>query len=101
MMSRVAAGAAALSMACHAGVAAAADVASRHNLQTPVTPIAREIYDLHLLMLWICAVIFVGRVRLHVLLVLRAPQVDRPQGGAVPREHHRRDPLDGDPGRSS
>jgi cytochrome c oxidase subunit 2 len=58
-MPRLAAGAAALSLALHGGVAAAADVA-RHNLQTPVTPVAREIYDLHLLMLWICAVIFVG-----------------------------------------
>ncbi len=54
---RLAAGAAVLP-ALHAGIAAAADVA-RHNLQTPVTPVAREIYDLHLLMLWICAVIFV------------------------------------------
>jgi cytochrome c oxidase subunit 2 len=58
-MSRLAAGAAALWLAFHAGIAAAADTA-RHNLQTPVTPVAREIYDLHLLMLWICAVIFVG-----------------------------------------
>jgi cytochrome c oxidase subunit 2 len=58
-MPRLAASAAALSLALHGGVAAAADVA-RHNLQTPVTPVAREIYDLHLLMLWICAVIFVG-----------------------------------------
>ncbi len=37
------------------------------------------------------------RVRLHVLFRVRAPQVERPQGGAVPREHHRGDPLDGDP----
>ena len=58
-MSRLAAGAAALGLAFHAGIATAADTA-RHNLQTPVTPVAREIYDLHLLMLWICAVIFVG-----------------------------------------
>jgi len=58
-MSRLAAGAAALWLAFHAGIAMAADTA-KHNLQTPVTPVAREIYDLHLLMLWICAVIFVG-----------------------------------------
>jgi cytochrome c oxidase subunit 2 len=39
-----------------------ADVAdrARHNLQTPVTPVAREIYDLHLLMIGICFVIFIG-----------------------------------------
>jgi cytochrome c oxidase subunit 2 len=29
------------------------------NLQTPVTPIARQIYDLHMLILWICVAIFV------------------------------------------
>src|SRR5262245_24072036 len=57
-MSRLVAGAAALSLAVHAEIAAAAETA-RHNFQTPVTPIAREIYDLHLLMLGICAVIFV------------------------------------------
>ena len=45
-MSRLAAGAAALWLAFHAGIATAAD-AARHNLQTPVTPVAREIYDLH------------------------------------------------------
>jgi cytochrome c oxidase subunit 2 len=55
----MAAAAAALAPALHAGAAAAADVA-RHNLPEPVTPVAREIYDLHLLMLWICAAIFVG-----------------------------------------
>jgi len=57
-MSRLAARAAVLSSALHAGLAVAAD-AARHNLQPPVTPVAREIYDLHLLMLWICSVIFV------------------------------------------
>ena len=53
-MSRLVAGAATLLPAIYAGAAAA-----QHNFQTPVTPIAREIYDLHLLMLGICAVIFV------------------------------------------
>jgi len=53
-MSSLAARTAALSLALYAGAAAA-----QHNFQTPVTPIAREIYDLHLLMLGICAVIFV------------------------------------------
>ncbi len=42
-------------VALHSGLATA-----QHNLPPPVTPIAREIYDLHLLMLAICAVIFVG-----------------------------------------
>jgi cytochrome c oxidase subunit 2 len=58
-MSRLAAAVAALPLVLHAGIAAAAETA-RHNFQPPVTPVAREMYDLHLLMLWICAVIFVG-----------------------------------------
>ena len=57
-MSRLVAAAAGLPVILHGSLAAA--VESRHNLPTPVTPIAREIYDLHLLMLAICCVIFVG-----------------------------------------
>ncbi len=30
------------------------------NFQTPVTPIARQQYDLHLYIFWICVVIFIG-----------------------------------------
>jgi cytochrome c oxidase subunit II len=36
------------------------DPAAKHNFQAPVTPVAMEIYDLHLLMTGICFVIFVG-----------------------------------------
>ena len=36
-----------------------ADAESRYNLQPPVTSVASQIYDLHTLMLVICAVIFV------------------------------------------
>jgi cytochrome c oxidase subunit 2 len=54
-MSRLVSAAAGLAVVLHSGLAAA-----QHNLQPPVTPVAREIYDLHLLMLGICAVIFVG-----------------------------------------
>jgi cytochrome c oxidase subunit 2 len=54
-MSRLVSAAAGLAAALYCGLAAA-----QHNLQPPVTPVAREIFDLHLLMLWICAVIFVG-----------------------------------------
>jgi len=54
-MSRLVTAAAPFAVALHSGLAAA-----QHNLPPPVTPIAREIYDLHLLMLGICAVIFVG-----------------------------------------
>ena len=30
------------------------------NLQTPVTPVAREMYDLHTFIFWICVVIFIA-----------------------------------------
>lgn len=33
---------------------------NRHDFQPPVTPVAREIYDLHYLMLAACMVVFVG-----------------------------------------
>ena len=39
---------------------AAAHAAREYNLQTPVTEIARQQYDLHMFIFWICAVIFVG-----------------------------------------
>ena len=32
---------------------------SRYNFQPPVTRVAREIFDLHMIMLWICVAIFV------------------------------------------
>src|SRR5215471_1109802 len=54
-ISRLAAATVALAVAFHSGLASA-----QHNLQPPVTPVAREIYDLHLLMLGICVVIFIG-----------------------------------------
>ena len=31
-----------------------------YNLQSPVTPIATQIYDLHTYIMWICVVIFIG-----------------------------------------
>ncbi|MCC6868861.1 MAG: cytochrome c oxidase subunit II [Burkholderiales bacterium] len=30
------------------------------NLQTPVTPIARQMFDLHVYIFWVCVVIFIG-----------------------------------------
>ena len=54
-MSRLVTAAAPFAVALHSGLAAA-----QHNLPPPVAPVAREIYDLHLLMLGICVVIFVG-----------------------------------------
>ena len=38
---------------------AAAHAAKEYNLQPPVTPIAEQIFDLHIYILWICVVIFV------------------------------------------
>jgi cytochrome c oxidase subunit 2 len=35
-------------------------LASQWNFQTPVTPLAREQYDLHAYIFWICVVIFIG-----------------------------------------
>src|SRR5512141_1951089 len=36
-----------------------ADVA-RYNLQDPVTPVARQMYELHSYIMWICLAIFIG-----------------------------------------
>ena len=36
-----------------------AEAAREYNLQPPVTPIARQMYDLHAFIFWICVVIFV------------------------------------------
>jgi cytochrome c oxidase subunit II len=41
-------------------VPASALAAKEYNLQAPVTPVATEIFDLHLYIMWICVVIFVG-----------------------------------------
>ena len=32
---------------------------SKYNLQTPQTPVAQEIFDLHVLIMWVCVAIFV------------------------------------------
>ena len=37
-----------------------ARAALEYNLQPPVTPIATQIYDLHVYIMWICVVIFIG-----------------------------------------
>jgi cytochrome c oxidase subunit II len=41
-------------------VPALAQAAKEYNLQAPVTPVATEIFDLHVYIMWICVVIFVG-----------------------------------------
>jgi len=40
--------------------AGAAHAAREYNLQPPVTPIGEQIFDLHIYIMWICVVIFVG-----------------------------------------
>ncbi len=50
----VAAGTAAL------GAPASALAAREWNLQPPVTPIAQQMFDLHIFIFWVCVVIFVG-----------------------------------------
>lgn len=48
-------------LALLSGIAAAApEQASRHDFQPPVTPIAHEIYDLHMLVLIVCVIVFIG-----------------------------------------
>jgi len=47
-------------LALAAAVPGAAFAAREWNLQTPVTPIARQMYDLHTFIFWICVVIFVA-----------------------------------------
>jgi cytochrome c oxidase subunit 2 len=51
---------AAAAAAVAAGLPALAHAARDYNLQTPVTSIAKQQYDLHMFIFWICAVIFVG-----------------------------------------
>jgi cytochrome c oxidase subunit II len=45
---------------CAGAANAALDGQSRYNFQTPVTKIAHEINDLHIWMMWIITVIFIG-----------------------------------------
>jgi cytochrome c oxidase subunit II len=57
---RVAKSVAAAAMLASTLVAGAAHAAKEYNLQPPVTPIAEQIFDLHIYIMWICVVIFVG-----------------------------------------
>jgi cytochrome c oxidase subunit 2 len=56
LVARTVALAAMLASALSSGVARAA---KEYNLQPPVTPIAEQIFDLHIYIMWICVVIFV------------------------------------------
>jgi len=57
LVAKTVAPAAVLASALISGVAHAA---KEYNLQPPVTPIAEQIFDLHIYIMWICVVIFVG-----------------------------------------
>jgi len=59
---------------------AAARSQSKYTFQPPQTVIAHNIYDLHLLLVGICAVIFVVCVRPHVLRDSEAPPISGPPG---------------------
>ncbi len=56
----------------------------RLNFQDPVTPVAREIYDLHMLILWICVAI--GVVVFGVMIYSMVKH--RKSRGAVPASFH-------------
>lgn len=56
LIARTVASAAMLASALSSGVARAT---KEYNLQPPVTPIAEQIFDLHIYIMWICVVIFV------------------------------------------
>jgi len=47
-------------MLASALMASTARAALEYNLQPPVTPIGEQIFDLHIYIMWICVVIFVG-----------------------------------------
>ena len=47
-------------MLASALMASSARAALEYNLQPPVTPIGEQIFDLHVYIMWICVVIFVG-----------------------------------------
>ena len=49
-----------VAMLASALMASAARAALEYNLQPPVTPIGEQIFDLHVYIMWICVVIFVG-----------------------------------------
>ena len=67
------------------------------NLQTPVTPIAQQMYDLHLFIFWICVVIFVAVFGVMFYSIFK----HRKSVGHKAAQFHEnttgRDRLDGDP----
>ena len=67
------------------------------NLQPPVTPIARQMFDLHSYIFWICVVIFIAVFGVMFYSIFKHRKSVGHKARAVPREHDGRDRLDGDP----
>jgi len=67
-----------------AATTASADTRTTFNLQTPVTPVAELIYDLHTLMMIICFVIFVAVFGVMFYSIFK----HRKSKGAVPAHFH-------------
>ncbi|HLU77368.1 MAG TPA: cytochrome c oxidase subunit II [Burkholderiales bacterium] len=59
-------------LALFSGVVCAQQIQpNRHDFQPPVTPVAREIYDLHYLMLAICLVVFFGVLAVMIYSIVK------------------------------
>ena len=69
---------------------------SRLEPAAAVTPIARQMYDLHFFIFWICVVIFVAVFGVMFYSMFKHRKSLGHQSHPVPREHDRRDRLDGD-----
>ena len=91
----LAAGAALSVLACGPALAGWSDI----NLRAGVTPLSREIYDLHMMILWICVAIGVVVFGAMIYAMVKF----RKSKGAVPADarpqHQGRDHLDRHPGR--
>ena len=66
--------------------------------QSPASKMAQDIDTLHQYVMWLIIVIFVGVFGFMFYACYAHRKSKGHQADAVPREHHGRDPLDGDPG---
>ena len=60
-----------------AGVVNAESATRQLNMPRGVTEVSQAAYDIHMIMMWICTVIGVASVWLHVLRDVRSPQSSR------------------------
>jgi len=68
------------------------------NLQPGRKRARRRNHDLHEYVMILCTAISSGVFGFHVLVGVRAPQLEGPPGRAVPRDTTVEDAVDGDPG---